>query len=167
MIIVSGHNNPEKPFNGEDNRIIREFSPHLPSLDETLELSSSSQTDPDQEHARKFNEERRQYVMRWFKADPETRAKMATEEEDGGRLIVRTNTYASSMGAFEQIAGVLVEDALQFEPPVEIDPHAIDVEHYAGQRYKSTYGFEVSLPSELGIVVPVDYGRVSQPEYTL
>lgn len=106
-------------------------------------------------------------MLRWYEADSVTRAKMAATDEDGGRLIVRTNTYASSVGAFQEIASVLVQDALHFEPPVEIDEHAIDVVHYAGRIYKHTHGFEVTLPSGSGIVVPINYLRVEQSELTL
>ena len=167
MIEIIGPNSPENPFHLQNGRIIREFAPHIPSLDELKRLWRASTTDPNQEYARQFNEGRREYVKRWFGADADTRAQMAAEEEDGGRLTIRTGTYISSFGGFQDIVGALIEDAMNFKPPVVIDEHAIEVMHYAGQHYKGTYGFEVTLPESVGIIVPPSFSRVIQGEWTL
>lgn len=156
------------PFTSDDNRVIREFVPNIPAHDALLGGSSSNDSPDAQNTARrKLVEERSGYMRRWRNADEPLRAIMAATEEDGGEVLVRTETYASSMQAFEELSGLLIAEALEFEPPVQIDPSSVSALHFGGASIRGMYGFKAILPSGLGIIVPSTFNRISQHEREL
>lgn len=82
-----------------------------------------------------------------------------------GKLIIRADNYGSSLAKFDQLYGLMHEDALTFEPPLQLDRDSVEVVHYAGERYAHTFGLEVAIPE--GHQVADSYTRISQIEKTL
>lgn len=80
-----------------------------------------------------------------------------------GRMIIRANNYGSSLVKFDEMYEIMAADALTFEPPIELDREDVEVVHYAGERYKRTFGLEVSIPQ--GHTIPADYSKIRQPEF--
>lgn len=75
------------------------------------------------------------------------------------RIIVRTNTYGSNFEFFQRLYKEAKKDFPHLKP---IDA---DIKHYAGRRYKGTYGIEFSI--NVDVKVPKGYEDVSEVEWTL
>lgn len=82
-----------------------------------------------------------------------------------GRLIVRAENYGNRLSKFDELFAVMAADALQFEPPLQLDREDVEVVHYAGSMYKRTFGLEVNIPK--GVIVSNKYTQVSQQESLL
>lgn len=90
-----------------------------------------------------------------FNLDKETNSVSPYEH----RIVVRTNSYGSNFKFFQ-----LLYDEVKRDFP-HITPEIADIKHYAGRRYKHTYGIEFNIKSE--IKVPDGYTEISEVEYTL
>ncbi len=86
-------------------------------------------------------------------------------EMPGGILSVRTDDYSTRMPKMKQLADLLIGDALQFEPPLEIDPEDVSIVIYGGDRIKKIPGIEVRIPS--GYVVSQQYVQRQTSEFTI
>lgn len=82
-----------------------------------------------------------------------------------GRLIVRATNYGSHLDKFDGFFDTMAADALTFEPPIELDRGDVEIVQYGGERYKGTFGMEVSIPA--GHVIPLEYTRQQAAEQTL
>ena len=78
-------------------------------------------------------------------------------EPGKGTCVVRTETYAKFVAHFNAL---LVEAQRDF-PRLTAD---VEVAHYAGRRYKGTYGIEFPMEEAQ---VPETYSRLSVLEYHL
>lgn len=73
--------------------------------------------------------------------------------------VIRTENYGSSMKYFRYLVGVAKQDFPY------LDEENIEIKHYAGERYKKTFGIEFKVPN--GYSVPSDYQLIQNLEYTL
>ncbi len=89
----------------------------------------------------------------------------AAKERTAGRLIIRSTNYGSKLSKFDGLFNVMAADALTCEPPIELERDDVGIVQYGGARFKRTFGMEVSIPE--GHVVPQEYTRVQEAEYTL
>lgn len=71
--------------------------------------------------------------------------------------VVRTKTYASSLAHFDELFTVAQSD---FPDLRREDCEAV---HYAGQRYRGTYGIEFRWSGE----IPENYQKIEYLEYRL
>lgn len=74
-----------------------------------------------------------------------------------GRCVIRTNTYANSLGHFNHLFEIAQKDFS------ELKASDVEIVHYAGERYARTFGIEFK---PVGIV-PKDYQEVARHEYSL
>jgi hypothetical protein len=79
-----------------------------------------------------------------------------------GRIVVRTANQGSRLERFDELFSIMAEDALQFEPPVDVKRARVEVVHFAGERYKRTFGLEFVIPA--GVKVSDNYTRIVQLE---
>lgn len=75
------------------------------------------------------------------------------------RIVIRTNTYGSNFAHFQK----LFDEAKKDFP--HITPETADIKHYAGRRYKGTYGIEFNIDIE--VPVPEGYKDISEVEFIL
>ena len=78
--------------------------------------------------------------------------------DDSARIILRTNYY---IGTFEYIRNLVNEARKDFS----LEDDKIEIIHYAGDRYKGTYGIEFNV--DKGVTIPEKYKEVSQVEFKL
>lgn len=99
-----------------------------------------------------------QHIVKEFvPRDPEV-------ERSAGRLIVRAENYASSLAKFDEFFKIMAADMLTFEPPIELDREDVEIVQYGGERYRHTFGMEVTIPE--GHAVPENYSRLCMTEPT-
>jgi hypothetical protein len=78
----------------------------------------------------------------------------------GTKVIIRTNTYASTFAHFQMLF-----DEVKKDFPTLI-PESANIVHYGGRHYKGTYGIEFKI-NEFEIPVPAEYKEVSSVEFAL
>lgn len=86
-------------------------------------------------------------------------------EMPGGILSLRTDDYSTSMTKMNQLAGLLISDALLFKPPLEITTDEISMVVYGGDRINKIPGVEAVIPS--GHFVSQQYIRRKNPELVI
>lgn len=106
----------------------------------------------------KFERSEQKIVKEFVPSNPE-------DVRSAGRLVIRASNYGAGLDKFDGFFDTLAADALTFEPPIEIDREDAEVVQYGGERYKRTFGLEVSIPE--GHVIPEEYVRLRSPEPTL
>lgn len=80
------------------------------------------------------------------------------KETTGKHGVIRTNTYAHSISYFME----LVREAKRDFPNLE--DKDIIVSHYAGRRYRNTFGIEFPIQDA---TIPETYHKISSLESTL
>lgn len=105
---------------------------------------------------------RESYIVEFFPSTPD---EGEIDESRGGMLVVRTNTYASTVEHFKNLLGVMQDIGATCVPPLVIDASYPSVVHFGGKRTKGTYGLEARVPANT--VVPQSVRRISQLDQTL
>jgi hypothetical protein len=106
----------------------------------------------------KFERSEQQIVKEFVPRNPE-------DMRSAGKLIIRASNYGSSLDKFDGFFDTMAADALTFEPPIELDREDVEIVQYGGDRYKRTFGMEVSIPE--GHVIPEEYRRLQSATLTL
>lgn len=78
---------------------------------------------------------------------------------DTGRVAIRTDCYVSNLDHIQMLFKVAQNDFGSF-----LTPDLVKIVIYGGQRYKGILGIEFNVAPA---VVPKEYERVTQLEYTL
>ncbi len=81
------------------------------------------------------------------------------KEQTKKHCVIRTDTYGKTLDHLLDLYDLAKNDF------PEIEPKDITIVHYAGERYKRTYGLEFKKPD--GAKVPDDYQNIQQLELTL
>jgi hypothetical protein len=80
-------------------------------------------------------------------------------DETGTRIVLRSGTYSNDLAYLEK----LYAQACQDFPGLTREQ--VTVCHYAGQRFRNTFGIEFDVP--IDVVVPPGYEQIGNVEFTL
>lgn len=83
------------------------------------------------------------------------------KEVCGDIAILRTETYNNKLILFF----ILYIEAMKDFPNLNLSPKDVQIAHFAGDRFKGTFGIEFNIYNANGI--PTDYQQISELELTL